>query len=372
MLFRSCAREMLVTRNYTTVQINFQPFWEKPPLFIWMQALSMKMFGVNEFAARFPNAICGIFTLITVFKIGESVYDKRFGFLWGLSFGGSILPFLYFKSGIIDPWFNLFIFSGICRLVLITNNVTSSLTVRNGIFAGVFFGLATLTKGPVAILIALLSVMAFIILQRKLWIFSLASIAAIASSYIIVAGSWFLFLFIIGKQQLINDFLAYQLRLFSTEDSGHGGFFGYHFVVLLIGCFPASLFSFIAWRRFSSDTPFQRFFKNWMVLLFWVVLILFSIVKTKIVHYSSLCYFPLSFLSAYGINKLLTGESKWNSRLKFLGIVISLFLGLAFSLIPLIDNLKEIFISSSMIKDSFTIACLSERSEEHTSELQSH
>ena len=91
-----------------------------------------------------------------------------------------------------------------------------------------------------------------------------------------------------------------------------------------------------------------------------VVLILFSIVKTKIVHYSSLCYFPLSFLSAYGINKLLTGESKWNSRLKFLGIVISLFLGLAFSLIPLIDNLKEIFISSSMIKDSFTIACLSE------------
>ena len=97
-----------------------------------------------------------------------------------------------------------------------------------------------------------------------------------------------------------------------------------------------------------------------MVLLFWVVLILFSIVKTKIVHYSSLCYFPLSFLSAYGINKLLTGESKWNSRLKFLGIVISLFLGLAFSLIPLIDNLKEIFISSSMIKDSFTIACLSE------------
>src|ERR1041384_8095201 len=39
--FAECAREMIVTDNYSQVQINFQPFWEKPPLFIWMQVLSM-------------------------------------------------------------------------------------------------------------------------------------------------------------------------------------------------------------------------------------------------------------------------------------------------------------------------------------------
>ncbi|MGL5888758.1 MAG: ArnT family glycosyltransferase, partial [Bacteroidia bacterium] len=55
--FAECAREMMVTGDYTTVQINFEPFWEKPPLFIWMQVLCMKVFGVNEFAARLPNAI---------------------------------------------------------------------------------------------------------------------------------------------------------------------------------------------------------------------------------------------------------------------------------------------------------------------------
>jgi 4-amino-4-deoxy-L-arabinose transferase-like glycosyltransferase len=58
--FAEAAREMIVTGDYLTVQINYLPFWEKPPLFIWMQVISMKLFGINEFAARFPNAVCGI------------------------------------------------------------------------------------------------------------------------------------------------------------------------------------------------------------------------------------------------------------------------------------------------------------------------
>jgi len=111
--FAECAREMLVSHDYFSVKINFQPFWEKPPIFIWMQALSMATFGINEFAARLPNAICGIITLVLVFNIGRKLYDERFGLIWVISFAGSFLPHFYFKSGIIDPWFNLFIFSGI-------------------------------------------------------------------------------------------------------------------------------------------------------------------------------------------------------------------------------------------------------------------
>ena len=53
--FAECAREMVISKNYSQVQLYYQAFWEKPPLFIWMQALSMNLFGVNEFAARFPK-----------------------------------------------------------------------------------------------------------------------------------------------------------------------------------------------------------------------------------------------------------------------------------------------------------------------------
>ena len=64
--FAESAREMLLTGNYLTVQINFQPFWEKPPLFFWLQALSMYVFGVSEFAARLPNALVGVINLLVV------------------------------------------------------------------------------------------------------------------------------------------------------------------------------------------------------------------------------------------------------------------------------------------------------------------
>src|SRR2546421_2095457 len=67
--FAESAREMILTHNFSRVQINFEPFYEKPPLFMWVQAASMTIFGVNEFAARLPNAIVGIITLLVIFRI---------------------------------------------------------------------------------------------------------------------------------------------------------------------------------------------------------------------------------------------------------------------------------------------------------------
>ena len=80
--FAECAREMMVMKDYLRAYLDYLPFWEKPPLFFWMQIASMMIFGVNEFASRFPNAICGIFTLIVVFSIGKKVLGERFGILW--------------------------------------------------------------------------------------------------------------------------------------------------------------------------------------------------------------------------------------------------------------------------------------------------
>ena len=104
--FAEIAREMVITGNWGQPQIDFLPFHEKPPLFMWMQALSMTMFGVGEFAARLPNALCGILTLWVLYRIGDQLRGKVFGMLWALAYFGSILPHLYFRSGIIDPWFN--------------------------------------------------------------------------------------------------------------------------------------------------------------------------------------------------------------------------------------------------------------------------
>ena len=87
--FAESAREMLLTHHFRTVQIDFQPFYEKPPFYIWLQALSMSYFGVNEFAARFPNAVLGLITLLTFYFIGKRLYSERFGFIWAICYLGS-------------------------------------------------------------------------------------------------------------------------------------------------------------------------------------------------------------------------------------------------------------------------------------------
>src|SRR5690606_16901134 len=158
--FAEIAREMIVTGDWSRPQIDYQPFHEKPPLFMWLQAISMKLIGIGEYAARFPNAICGIITLIILYRIGDQVRSKVFAMLWPLAYLGSILPHLYFRSGIIDPWFNLFIFLGIHSFItLVQGDPTrqeGALNSRRDKYAwltGLFLGLAVLTKGPVGVLI---------------------------------------------------------------------------------------------------------------------------------------------------------------------------------------------------------------------------
>ena len=143
--FAESAKEMLVTGDYFRVHIDFEPFTEKPPLFFWLQAASMSVFGVNEFAARFPNALTGVIVLLILYFIGRKLETPRFGLIWALSFWGSLLPHIYFRSGIIDPVFNLFMFLSILFLALSVRSEKESDKNKNALWAGVFTGLAVLT-----------------------------------------------------------------------------------------------------------------------------------------------------------------------------------------------------------------------------------
>ncbi len=373
--FAECAREMIISHDYLNVQINFRPFWEKPPLFIWMQVLSMKAFGINEFAARFPNAMIGAVSLLLLYNIGKKIVDSRFGLWWVIVYAGSILPHFYFRSGIIDPLFNLLIFIAIwffIKLHLVGSIITVKQRFLFSALWGVFTGLAILTKGPTALLIVGL-VVAFAYLpdlchklKIKIRFFKatpdfelrLNDIFIFLLFTILVGGSWFLLQVLNGNSDMVMKFILYQVRLFTIPDAGHGGHWSYHFIVLLIGVFPASLFALMRFRRQIKQTDSQRQFHGIMLILFWVVLILFSIVKTKIVHYSSLCYFPLTFLATLAIYDLLNGTLRWRRWLSILLIVFASLFALLVSAVPLIEKFKDKIISYGLIKDEFAVANL--------------
>ncbi len=353
--FAESAREMMVTGDYTKVQINYLPFPEKPPLFFWLQAVSMHLFGVNEFAARLPNAITGIITLLTLYMIGKKYYSSRFGLLWALCMLGSFLPHLYFKSGIIDPVFNFFIFMGIFFLIQLAAQGNKSTRMKYSVYSGIFIGLGTLTKGPVALLILLLCAAVYWICKsfRRFPAFREWLLFFIA--FFLVSGIWFAIDIWENGIGIFGQFILYQLELLTQPVAGHGGPWYYHFVVVAVGCFPVSIIALPALFKNSFQKDSVDFHR-WMQILFWSVIILFSLVTTKIVHYSSLTYFPLAFLAARVLDDVLLHTkrlARW--QLFLLGLTGSFF-AILLAGVPWLAQRKELLIP--YLDDPFAVDCL--------------
>jgi len=177
------------------------------------------------------------------------------------------------------------------------------------------------------------------------------------SFFVLIVGlSWFFIEIIRGRADIIKEFIEYQVRLFSQGEAGHGEPFYYHFIVLLFGCFPVSILFFLSFRRSESDNDFQRHFKVWMQIMFWVVLVLFSMVKTKIVHYSSLTYFPITFLGAWVAIKMSNDEIIWRKRHSFFLLSIGGLVALVLTSLQFVENYKHKIIALNIIKDNFAVA----------------
>jgi hypothetical protein len=91
------------------------------------------------------------------------------------------------------------------------------------------------------------------------------------------------------------------LDLFRSGVAGHEQPFYYHALVLILGCLPAlplALPGLLLWRTAGDSGDFSVPLHQAMLVLFWVVLLVFSLSTTKIIHYSSLAYVPLAYLAA--------------------------------------------------------------------------
>jgi 4-amino-4-deoxy-L-arabinose transferase-like glycosyltransferase len=304
--FAEAAREMLITGDWLRVHIDYAPFYEKPPLFIWAQAVCMSIFGVNEFAARLPNAIVATITLWLLVRVGQRAGQQRLGLLWAAAYAGSVLPTFYGHTGIIDPLFNLFMFLAV---LVAYRSVGQGASKRDAWLAGLWMGLAVLTKGPVALGLVLLTCAIAYAWTRRTWRLPWLMAAKMTLVAVAVPALWYGLEYAANGPAFMEANLAYQWRLLTMGEAGHAQPWYYHIVVVLIGCYPASVLAFgQATPKGQSDSSDQSDFTKWMATLGLVVLAVFSVVTTKIVHYSSMTYLPLTFLAALAVDRMWRGE----------------------------------------------------------------
>ncbi|NNJ55990.1 MAG: hypothetical protein HKP14_07650, partial [Bacteroidia bacterium] len=176
------------------------------------------------------------------------------------------------------------------------------------------------------------------------------SLAVLLVGFLIAPGIYFGIQIIESGFWFVKEFLIYQVDLFRYPIASHGQPFYYHAVVLLIGCFPLLILAFNAlFRRIDTagDITYIRFMK----VLFWVVLIVFSLVTTKIVHYSSMCYIPLAILGGVWISNNGVLSKVQRALLGVVGFVWVVLFGL-FGLLGMFPQYFQSFIQSN-IKDPF-------------------
>ena len=119
--FAEASREMIERGDYIVPYFNNQVRLDKPPLAYWAQVASYHIFGESDFAARFPSAVAAALTALTIFAWGSRLRSPRrptasqariggvgVGWWAAIIFTLSLQTFLHAKAAVADMWLVLF------------------------------------------------------------------------------------------------------------------------------------------------------------------------------------------------------------------------------------------------------------------------
>lgn len=108
--YASMAREILQRHDWTTMYLNHDIFYEKPPLYFWLLAFSYKIFGgVSEFAARFPIALIASMTVFITYYFGKKTVSRSFGLISSLILLSTVEFIVLTRVAILDMLVTFFI-----------------------------------------------------------------------------------------------------------------------------------------------------------------------------------------------------------------------------------------------------------------------
>ena len=166
------ARKMLETGNWVYLQYTYEtPFWAKPPMYAWLSATSMGIFGVNEFAARLPSILLGIATVYLTYLTIRRHLNSEFAARAALVLATTLGFFVAMGAVMTDPSLVFCVTLSLCSWW--NFHTSGEKTWGLLFFAGVGAGL--LAKGPLAIVLIGLPIFFYLVAYRG-WIKAITSL----------------------------------------------------------------------------------------------------------------------------------------------------------------------------------------------------
>jgi 4-amino-4-deoxy-L-arabinose transferase-like glycosyltransferase len=334
--FAEASREMIQRGDYVVPYFNDQPRFDKPPLTYWVQTVSYCIFGQNDFAARFPSAVAAALLAITIPVRGLRIGGERVGWRAAIIFTLCLQTFVHAKAAVADMWLALFVstahWSG---LELLRDGLTdsskrstlnaesptsnseakpqtSNLRPQTSFWWFLFYislALGFLAKGPIA-WVPLLTVASTIFYAPNLQLGRRFKFIRGIALMLAIIAAW-------GIPALIQthgEFLRIGIgrhvigrSLGAMEGHGWNSLGGYllllpfYFVTVFVSFFPWSVkLPALLKRLWRERDNIDRYLLSGIAIIF----IIFSLVKTKLPHYT---------LPAFGLLALLLARH-WPER----------------------------------------------------------
>lgn len=271
--------------NWIVPTFNGELRTDKPPLHYFFMIAAYKIFGVNEFAARFFSVVMGLLTVLVTYLYTKKLYNAFTAFCVALVLISSSHFLFEFRLAVPDPYLNFFITLGLFSgFTWLQENKIVQLYI-----AAAALGLATLAKGPVALALPGLCLLIWIAFTKK-W--KAAFTWHLAPAFILfcaIALPWYIAVDKATNGAWTQGFFVNQnLNRFSNPKEGHGGFFLLPVLFVLIGLLP--FMSFVGEVVKQRKTIFKNPLVKFSVIVTFVFASFFCVASTKLPNYPMPCY----------------------------------------------------------------------------------
>jgi 4-amino-4-deoxy-L-arabinose transferase-like glycosyltransferase len=283
-------REMNELHDYVVPHLNYVRYFEKPPLLYWTTAASFKLFGTNEWAFRFPNALSAFLCVIFLYFFIRRWFNEQMAFLSSIIL---ITSFSFLAMARIVTTDMLFTMCLFLSLLLFYGYYRE----KKPFFIYLFYvaiAAATLAKGPVALILMGGTILIFLFTERNFrFIMEMKLIKGLAI-YLTITLPWIIAISLREKEFLYFFFMDQHILRFLTSKHKRSGPIYYFLPVLFGGMFPWSIFI----PRAIANTWKNKELRLMLIWVF-VVFAFFSVSGSKLPPYILPLFPPIAIILGY-------------------------------------------------------------------------
>jgi 4-amino-4-deoxy-L-arabinose transferase-like glycosyltransferase len=289
--YAQTAREMTEKNDIITPYIFGKPQFEKPVMYYWLIMASYKVFGINEFAARFPSALFGILGVIGVYFLARLIFRSDMaGFLSAVVMSTSAWYFILARACVTDMVLGVFILY--CLYFFLRGMVSGG--KRFFLLASAMAALAVLTKGPIGLFLPGVVIMVYMFTGKRLRELPKIPVFWSVLLFLAISVPWYVIAFKLHGKAFTDEFLGlHNITRFTVPEHRIGASPFFYFPIVVLGFLPWTAFAFWSVYNFfrekceTADTVpgYKLFLAAWFLTVF----VFFSASSTKLVTY----IFPL-------------------------------------------------------------------------------